>query len=146
MAFTAFELAEKLAQGRESAEKGIARCCPIPVFIADAQGRWMSVNEPMQRLMAQTDGQLAGDRWLMRVQPATLDEVERSYAKIFETKAVNAKLLVSFVAGDKRAFNAYVTFCRSGQTYVGFVVPVCPQPVDCPVHGFLLNNIEPKKD
>lgn len=142
MAFTAFELAEKLAQGRESAEKGIARYCPIPVFITDAQGRWTSVNEPMQRLMAQSEGQLTGDRWLLRVQPLVLDEVEAGYAKIFESKPASAKLFVQFTAADKRAFSAYITFCRSGSTYVCFLVPVCTTPVDCPVHGFLLHNVE----
>lgn len=146
MAFTAFELAEKLAQGRESAEKGIARHCPIPVFIADAQGRWLSVNEPMQRLMAQTEGQLTGDRWLLRVQPLALDEIAADYAKIFESKPASARLFLQFVAGDKRAFSAYATFCRSGVNYVCFLVPVCATPVDCPVHGFLLHNVEPKKD
>lgn len=145
MTFTAFELAEKLAKGRESAEKSIARYCPVPVFTADEKGRWQSANEPMQRLMAQTEGQLNGDRWLMRVHPAALEQVEKDYSKAVTSKVSSSTIHLHCCAADGREFCAYMTLFQSSGSFVGFILPVCSTPVECPVHCFLLHNIEPKK-
>lgn len=141
MAFTAEQLAEKLAQEREKIEQGIARHCPVPVFTACAEGRWVSANEPMQRLMAQSEGQLSGDRWLMRVEPDMLETVERDYQQVFGEKVPSAKLFIRFRAADQRRFDAFISMVRIGSCYVGFLVPACSNPVECPVHGFLLHNI-----
>lgn len=142
MSYTAFQLAEKLASERERVEQAIVAYCPVPVFVTDKDGRWISANEPMQRLMSQTEGQLSGDRWLRRVHPRS-EEQQITYEQVFSEQAANAKMHLRFRAADKREFSAYVSLLRlSTANYLGFIVPICDTPVNCPVHGFLLHNLD----
>lgn len=144
---TAYEVAERLARERESVQLGIVEFCPVPVFVADRTGRWLSANVPMQTLLAVKEAKLCNDGWLGTVDPKMMRDLLAQWHDIFEKRPPKAKLRIHFITSDGRDFNSYTTLIRlTNESYIGFIIPACANPVNCPVHGFLLHNINGEAD
>lgn len=140
---SAYELAERLARDRDVVEKGIAEHCPVPVFVSDAQGRWVRANLPMQTMLACDERTLRNDGWLGLVDPTDMREVLEQWRDIFQKKTKQFKLRIRFTPSDGRIVSTYTSVIRLDTgNYLGFTVPICDHPFGCPIHGFLLHNID----
>ena len=132
------ELAQKLAEAREVVDEAIVKNCPVPVFYADKEGKWCRVNEPMEKLLAAESDELLANRW-SKFCKAGKKDLEAAV----KSKQDTAKVYMKFKAADAREVAAYVSLIRlTNGGYIGFVLPICEHPIGCPVHGFLLHNIE----
>lgn len=135
------ELAQKLAEAREVVDAAIVQHCPVPVVYTDKDGKWCHVNEPMEKLLAAESGDLLGSRWHKLAKFG-----RKEWEAVIKAKEENGKLYMKFKAGDGRDVPAYVSVIRlTNGGFIGFILPVCEHPVGCPVHGFLLHNIESSK-
>jgi PAS domain-containing protein len=132
------ELAHKLAEVRELVDEAIVKNCPVPVFYADKDGKWCRVNEPMEKLLAVANDDLLAFRWQAFVKAG-----KKEWDAAIRSKQDAAKLRLKLKAVDGREISVYVSLIRlSNGGYIGFVLPICEHPTGCPVHGFLLHNIE----
>lgn len=139
---SAYEVAERLARERDYVEKGIVEHCPVPVFVADGHGRWIRTNAPMQKLLASDDATLRGDGWLGCVEPTAMRDVLCQWRDVFQARSKQFKMKLAFSAPDGRKVTTYTSLIRlENGHYIGFTVPICDHPSGCPVHGFLLHNI-----
>ena len=132
------ELAQKLAEAREVVDEAIVKNCPVPVFYADKDGKWCRVNEPMEKLLAAESDELLGNRWMKFAKGG-----KKEWDAAIKGKQDTTKLFMKFKAADARETAAYVSLIRlTNGGFIGFVLPICEHPTGCPVHGFLLHNIE----
>jgi len=132
------ELAQKLAEAREVVDEAIVKNCPVPVFYADKDGKWCRVNEPMEKLLAAESDELLGARWLKFSKGSKKD-----WDAAIKAKQDAARLYLKFKAADAREVAAFISLIRlMNGGFIGFVLPICEHPTGCPVHGFLLHNIE----
>lgn len=132
------ELAQKLAQAREVVDEAIVKNCPVPVFYADKDGKWCRVNEPMEKLLSTESDELLANRWLKSVKSG-----KKEWESAVKSKQETAKIYLRLKANDGREIAAFVSLIRlTNGGFIGFVLPICEHPTGCPVHGFLLHNIE----
>jgi len=137
----ALELAQKLAEARQLVDEAIVRNCPVPVVYADKDGKWCHVNEPMEKLLATELAELLGIRWLRLVKAGRKD-----WEAVVKGKEDSGRFYLKFKAGDGRDVPSYVSLTRLiNGGFIGFILPICEHPNGCPVHGFLLHNIESEK-
>jgi PAS domain S-box-containing protein len=137
------ELAQKLAEARELFDQAIVEHCPIPVFYADKDGRWCRTNEPMQKFLAVDNEELIGARWQKLLLPGTLRVSRREWQETVLSKPEASRLHMQFKTEDGRTPCVYTSILRLvNGGFIGFMVPVCDHPVNCPIHEFLLHNIE----
>lgn len=136
----ALELAQKLAEARELVDQAIVKNCPVPVVYSDRDGRWCRVNEPMEKLLAEDNGDLIGIKW----QKLLADKAQKKeWEAAVKTKAETMRIALRFKTSDGRLVASYCSLIRlTNGDFIGFVIPVCDHPSGCPVHGFLLHNIE----
>lgn len=135
------ELAQRMQRDREEAHKAVAAHCPVPVCLTDHRGQWLEVNEPMVRLLAAKSIQLTGKQWTKLLTPA---KQIGEYTKMFVSRPETAKTQLKLKTPDGRAVTGFLSLIRLEHVYLGFLVPCCDHPVNCPVHGFLLQNIVPE--
>jgi len=135
------ELAQKLTEARQIVDEAIVRNCPVPVLYADKEGKWCYVNEPMEKLLGTETAELLGTRWLKLVKAGRKD-----WEAVVKGKENFSKFYLKFKAGDGRDVPSYVSLSRlSTGGFIGFILPICEHPSGCPLHGFLLHNIESEK-
>lgn len=134
----ALELAQKLAEAREVVDEAIVKNCPVPVFYSDKDGKWCRVNEPMEKMLGADGDELLAHRWLKFVRLGKKD-----WEAAVRAKQDVAKIYLRFKTGDGREVSTYLNLIRlTNAGFIGFVLPICEHPSGCPVHGFLLHNIE----
>lgn len=134
----ALELAHKLAAAREVVDAAIVTNCPVPLVYADKDGRWCLVNTPMEELMAAASSDLLADGWLKFVVAG-----QKEWEAAIKDRADTTKIYMKFKSADAREVMAYASLTRlTNGGFVSFILPVCGHPAGCPVHGFLLHNVE----
>lgn len=139
----ALELAEKLAEERERLDKAVVTHCPVPVFTTDRTGKWLSVNEPFTRLLGIEATDALGDIWQKKLFAETAKATKNAWSDLIERAATTDRILLKFKATDGRLVSAWATMVRLiDARWIGFVVPICVTPIECPIHCFLLHNIE----
>ncbi len=137
------ELTEKLVEDREKLDKAILSNCPIPVFTTSKDGGWLSVNKPFANLLAVESDSLLALRWQKLIVPGELRRVKRLWQAIIDGESTVARIKFVFRAGDGRQVPGYGSLVRlSDGRWIGFMMPICEHPSNCPVHNFLLHNIE----
>lgn len=132
------ELAQKLAEAREVVDEAIVKNCPVPVIYADKDGKWCRVNEPMEKLLAAEADELLGNRW-QKFNKAGKKEWDAA----IKSRQDTVRVYLKFKAADARevaTFGSLIRLTNGG--YIAFILPICEHPTGCPVHGFLLHNIE----
>lgn len=138
------ELAQKLAEARELVEQAVVKNCPIPVFYADKEGHWCRVNAPLERLFAVEETELLSNKWQKFLMAKSF---KKDWEAAVRTKDEHTKLHIRAKAADGRIFSAYCNLVRlTNGGMIGFIVPICEHPNGCPVHGFLLHNIDGGSD
>jgi PAS domain S-box-containing protein len=119
--------------------RSIAEHCPVPVFVADYRGQWIEVNDPMVRLLgAARAAQLTGKQWLRLLLPA---KQSAEYARLFTDRPASGRIQLKFRTQDNRHVVSFASLVRLEDAYLGFLVPCCEHPKECPIHHFLLRNI-----
>jgi PAS domain S-box-containing protein len=139
----ALELAERLAEERERVDKAIVSNCPIPVFTSDKEGKWLSVNEPFTRLLGVSSDDLLATRWHHLLIAAEAVQIKKVWLDVLASDKIKERILFKFSASDGRQVQAWASLLRVDLSrWLGFMVPICTTPTDCPVHHFLLHNLE----
>lgn len=139
----ALELAERLAEERERVDKAIVSNCPIPVFTSDKDGKWLSVNEPFTRLLGVGSDDLLAVRWQRLLFVAESAKIKKAWSDTMASDKIKECILFKFNASDGRQVQAWASLLKLDLSHwLGFMVPICTTPTDCPVHHFLLHNLE----
>jgi PAS domain S-box-containing protein len=139
----ALELAEKLAEDRERLDKAIVSHCPVPVFTTDKTGKWLSMNEPFTRLLGIDAADALGVGWQKKLFSETAKETKNAWSDLIEKADTTDRILLKFKASDGRLVSTWATMVRLiDARWIGFAVPICTTPIECPVHCFLLHNVE----
>jgi len=138
MMMNALELAQKLTEAREIVDEAIVKNCPVPVFYADKDGKLCRVNNLLGKLLAADPDDILADRWLKFVKAGKKD-----WEATLRAKQDSTKVYLKLKASDGREFAVFVSLIRLvNGGYIGFVLPICEHPTGCPMHGFLLHNVE----
>lgn len=139
--FTA-RLAQAFITNRETLTTAIVESCPVPMFMADEHGRWTFVNAVMLRLLCRDASELLDVAWLRALAPSSTAEIAALWESVARHKLTIHHLRVDFAQGLGGIVSGYFTVNHVHPAcYVGWFVPICCTPVDCPMHGFLLKNI-----
>lgn len=142
MSTLAEALATTLITTRETIRTAIVESCPVPMLVADHQGSWVHVNAPYQALLACASDEVIGARWLDTLTPASRSRVEKVWEHIVRHRIGVRHLPVEHVHSSGRVV---VGFMDVGfvpvDGFVGWFVPVCADPVECPMHEHVLRNI-----
>lgn len=138
----ALQIAELMASEHDAFARAIADNCPLPVFRVDAHGAWLNVNSAMQKLLDVSELDLKGQKWQKCLNPQHADQCKLDWKNFVESKAKTAKLTLKLIDANNNVLSVHVTLCEMPKNnYVGFAIPICETPFNCPVHGFLLGNI-----
>jgi PAS domain S-box-containing protein len=139
----ALELAERLAEERERVDKAIVSNCPIPVFTSDKDGKWLSINEPFARLLAVGADDLLAMKWQRLLAASESVQLKKAWLDTMASDKVKERILFKFSAADGRQVQAWASLIKVDLSrWLGFMVPICITPTDCPLHHFLLHNLE----
>lgn len=144
MSSLAEALASTFITNREGIVNAVVESCPVPMFVADTSGKWVHVNLHYQKLLGHTEERLRGDGWL-----TTIKAEHRSHLAEFWRHIVGSRVAVSHLqvihdqgystGGMVMGFMNIGYVPSSG--FVGWFVPICSTPSECPLHGFLLHNV-----
>lgn len=139
----AVQLAEKFNSIREEFQRVLAETCPIPVLVTDGNGNWIYANKPLQDMLGAALSDLIGDGWSKRVYNADAAKVTHSWSAMFEKQPAELKIKTTYTVFGGQHVTAYMqlTKMQTG-TYIGFLMPVCENPVNCPVHGQILHHLD----
>lgn len=143
MSTLAESLAAALIDNRQALITAIVESCPVPMFVTDREGHWVHVNIHYQKLLGHAQELLLGDGWM-----STVVEEQRVSLTDFWHRIIGNKVGVNhlqLVHTQGHAHNGRVIgFMNVGYVnaagFVGWFVPICATPGDCPLHGFILGN------
>lgn len=138
---TVLALAEKLASTHDAHNLSLAVHCPLPVFQSDLRGMWTHANAPLLKLLACDARDLLADSWIKWLHPHSLSHAKRDWLEAINDKPEVRQFRWRFAVKDGRVFGAKVQVSKAGSLgMVGFIVPSCTHPRNCPIHNFLLDS------
>lgn len=135
------ELAKAFVNGRQALKDAIVNRCPIPMFVTDAEGRWKCVNALHAQLLRVPESDLCGDGWRKFMDADVLNRYDRAVSEKSDMHHVACTVHPSG-SGTMHGFMDMAFISPDG--YIGWFVPICVNPQDCPTH-ILLGNIARKK-
>lgn len=131
-----------MASEHDSYARAIAGNCPVPAFRVDAHGAWLSANIMFQRLLAVSELDLKGSKWQTFIDPRSAEQSKLDWKSFVLSKAKIAKLNWKLIDANNNVVSVHVSLVEMPKgNYVGFAVPICESPFNCPMHGFLLGNV-----
>lgn len=138
----AVRLAESFILNRELLTAAIVESCPVPMFVADTAGHWVFVNDVYTRLLCCDAAQLLDDNWVNTLAPSSAATLRSVWDAVVSQKMSIDHLRVEHRQGRGGTVHGYLSVKRvHASSFVGWFVPICCTPQDCPMHGFLLHNI-----
>ena len=139
----AVQLAQAFVGLKSEFEEAIAASCPVPLFVSDSTGKWIYTNRCLQLLLAAPSSELLGDAWVKCIHKAHAAQTTEDWLAYTSGKSDSVSMKIHYAARDGRLGCAYIRASRSKSgNHVGFVIPACDEPNNCPLHGFLLRNVE----
>lgn len=144
MSHLAEQLASSLILSKEKVRAAIVDSCPVPMFIADAQGKWVYVNVHYQKLLRLPTIQVLDDGWKGTLTEACTERFLPIWDHLIFQKVSGRHLALEHYQGVSRR-HTVSGFMDIGfvtpDSFVGWFVPICEQPAVCPLHVTLLQNI-----
>lgn len=146
MSTLAEALATTLITSRETIRTAIVESCPVPMFVADKSGDWVHINLNYQKLIMQPIDQVVGRGWLSTLTPSSRLKVESVWDHVVRHRIGVKHLAVEHVQPTGGILQGFMDVGYvSVDGFVGWFVPICTEPVSCPVHEHLLKNIVVKR-
>jgi len=140
----AAQLAQKFADIRKEFQDTLAENCPVPLFVCDCDGKWIYSNEPLQMLLAAAPEDLLDVGWQRYVAVESAispGKMVMVWLNFLARKDTTEKLALVYKSADGRYGTIYIrTVLTQTGNHIGFVLPICPDPGVCPMHGFLWHN------
>lgn len=120
----------------------IAETCPVPMFLANFEGDWAFVNVYCQRALLRESSELLDRGWFRFVYEADRDIVHVHWRHLVERKLNAHHIQIRFVQKTGHVLRGYMDVAHvKGVGFVGWFMPICEEPVECPMHQTLLRNV-----
>ncbi len=146
MSTLAEALASTLIKNREAIRTAIVESCPIPMFVADAVGDWVHVSLNYQKLLAQPTNEILGRKWLNTLTPRSREKAESIWDHVVQHRVGVRHLPIEHVQASGHVLSGFMDIgFVPVDGFVGWFVPMCAEPVACPVHEHLLKNVTSRR-
>lgn len=147
MSTLAEALANTLITNRETIRTTIVESCPIPMFVADYMGDWVHVSLNYQKLLAYTTAEFLGRAWLETLAPESRKKTQSTWEHLVRYRVGVRHFPVEHLQADGHIVSGFmdVGFVPV-DGFVGWFVPMCDEPTECPVHQHLLKNVSSKRN
>jgi PAS domain S-box-containing protein len=135
-------LAEKMAQRRSLIENAIITHCPVPCFVLRTNGTCESANRLLLQLVKHPEEYLVLRGIVGVVHPDDQEAfTEVVSAALREKQGVQSySHRIRPKKGDDVPVYTDIYYVDSAG-FVGFIMPTCNAPQNCPLHGSLLHHL-----